>query len=66
MDGLKTEFPQSLKVISVDVQTSLGRTLTREYGKFTPTFILFDPDGEEIWRMIGSLDPDQVRENLPD
>jgi hypothetical protein len=54
-----------LKIISVDVQSALGGTLTRDYGKFTPTFVLFDPQGEEIWRMIGTLDPTRVRENLP-
>jgi hypothetical protein len=65
VDGLKAEFPITLTVISVDVQSSLGRTLTREYGKFTPTFILFDPEGEELWRMIGSIDPERVRDSLP-
>jgi len=62
VNGLKTEFPDQLRVVNVDVQSSLGRELTREYGKFTPTFIIFDGNGEEVWRAIGSLDADDVRQ----
>jgi len=62
VNGLKTEFPDQLRVVSVDVQSSLGRELAREYGKFTPTFIIFDGNGEELRRMIGSIDPDVVRQ----
>jgi hypothetical protein len=62
---LKVEFPQQLKVISVDVQSPLGRELTRKYGSFTPTFVFFDPQGQELWRTVGSLDAQQVRESQP-
>ena len=62
MNGLKTEFPDQLRVINVDVQSSLGRELAREYGKFTPTFIIFDGNGEELWRTVGSIDADDVRQ----
>ncbi|MCJ7717525.1 MAG: thioredoxin family protein [Anaerolineales bacterium] len=64
MNGLTAEFPDQLRVVSVDVQTSLGRELAREYGKFTPTFVFFDAGGKELWRAIGTLDPDEVRQLL--
>ena len=64
MNGLKEEYPDQLRVISVDVQSSLGGELVREYGKFTPTFVFFNRQSEEIWRQIGSLDPDKVRQSL--
>ena len=64
MNGLKAEFPQQLRVISVDVQSNLGKELTREYGSFTPTFVFFDSFGQEVWRMIGSLDSDKVRQQF--
>jgi thioredoxin-related protein len=64
VNGLKNEFPIRLVVISVDVQSSLGRELASVYGNFTPTFVFFDEDGEELWRAVGSLDPDQVRQSL--
>jgi thioredoxin-related protein len=64
VNGLKEEFPGRLQVISVDVQSSLGEELTREYGAFTPTFVFFDPKGEELWRMVGTLDAERVRQEL--
>jgi hypothetical protein len=64
VNGLKNEFPEQLLVLSVDVQSTLGRELTREYGKFTPTFIFFDMQGVEDWRAIGTLDAEKVRQSL--
>jgi len=64
VNGLKVEFPDQLKIVSVDVQSNLGRELTRDYGKFTPTFILFDVQGEEIWRSIGTINAYDVRNLL--
>ncbi len=65
MDGLKAEFPEKLHVLSVDVQSPLGRELARDYGSFTPTFVFFDLQGAERWRSIGSLDAGQVRQSIP-
>jgi len=65
VNGLKAEFPMQLQVISVDVQSSLGRELSRAYGNFTPTFVFFDAQGKELWRSVGTLDADQVRQSLP-
>ena len=64
MNGIKTEFPEKLRVISVDVQSALGHELTREYGVFTPTFVFYDGQGTELWRSVGSLDADKVRQSL--
>ena len=53
-------------MLVVDVYTPAGRVLTETYGSLgTPTFIFFEPDGVEIWRTFGSVDPDQVRNSLP-
>jgi len=64
VNGIEEEFTNQLLIISVDVQSSLGKELSREYGSFTPTFILFNDQGEELWRMIGSIAPDKVRQAL--
>jgi thioredoxin-related protein len=64
VNGLKEDFPDQLRVISVDVQSSLGKELTREYGSFTPTFVFFNPQGEELWRLVGTIDPDKVQQSL--
>jgi thioredoxin-related protein len=66
VNGLKTELAGQLVVLVVDVQTGTGREISREYGSLgTPTFIYFDVDGEEVWRMVGSIDPERVRQSLP-
>ena len=65
MNGLKEEFPDQLRVVSVDVQSPLGRELAREYGSFTPTFVFFDSQGAELWRSVGTIDADEVRQSLP-
>jgi thioredoxin-related protein len=65
VDGLEVEFPTQLKVVRVDVQSAFGRELAREYGTFTPTFVLFDAQGEELWRVVGSLDAEKVRQSIP-
>jgi thioredoxin-related protein len=35
------------------------------YGfEFTPTFIFFDAEGNELWRTVSELDPQRVRDSL--
>lgn len=54
-----------LKVIRLDVNSEAGRALgARWRAGFTPTFILFDGAGREIWRGMGRLDPEAVRAAL--
>ena len=48
----------------IDVQSPAGDAVARDFGTFTPTFVFFDAQGLELWRVIGSLDPDRVRESM--
>jgi thioredoxin-related protein len=49
----------------LNVQETVGRELAPVYGfEFTPTFIFFDGQGNELWRTIGSFDPQMVRDAL--
>jgi thioredoxin-related protein len=32
--------------------------------QYTPTFVLFDAAGIELWRTVGAVDPQQVRRSL--
>ena len=64
VDGIEDEFAGQLTVVRVDVQSPAGAAVARDYGAFTPTFVLFDAQGLELWRMIGSLEADQVRETM--
>lgn len=58
------DFPETLRVVSVDVQSALGHELVREYGSFTPTFVFYNGQGNELWRSVGTLDADKVRQAL--
>lgn len=65
MDRLEQELGDKLKIIRVNIQSPVGRALAPLYGfQFTPTFIYFDAQGNEIWREVGSLNPDRVRQTV--
>jgi thioredoxin-related protein len=65
VDGLEHDMQGELKVVRLDVNSEAGRELgARWRAGFTPTFILFDGAGREIWRGLGALDPATVRAAL--
>jgi thioredoxin-related protein len=62
VDAMESELRAKLKIVRVDVQETIGRELAPVYGfEYTPTFILFDSQGHELWRTIGEIDPQRVR-----
>jgi len=65
VDELENELGDEILFIRLNIQEKVGRELALVYGfEFTPTFIYFDENGEEIWREVGGLDPQQVRESI--
>ncbi len=65
VDSLEAELGDQVHIIRIDVQESVGRELAPVYAfGFTPTFIFFDAEGHEIWRQVGGLDPQHVRDSL--
>ncbi len=65
VDGIENEFDGRLIVIRLNIQEKVGRELAPRYGfQYTPTFILFDEEGDEIWREVGSLDVERVRQSI--
>ncbi len=65
VDRLEKEFPDSLHIIRLDIQSATGRALAPDYGfQFTPTFVLFDAEGNELWREVGTLLPEKVRASV--
>lgn len=65
MDGLENELGNKLHIIRVDIQETVGRELAPVYGfEYTPTYIFFDAKGNEIWRTIGEIDPQKVRDSV--
>ena len=65
VDGLEQEFSGQLLIIRLNIQETVGRELAPVYGfEYTPTFILFDAQGNELWREVGGLDVERVRESV--
>jgi thioredoxin-related protein len=65
VDELENEFGSQILIIRLNIQEQVGRELAPVYGfEFTPTFIFFDEAGDELWREVGRLDPQRVRESI--
>jgi thioredoxin-related protein len=65
VDELELELANKVLFIRLNIQESVGRELAPVYGfEFTPTFILFDDQGNELWRSVGNLDPQKVRDSI--
>ena len=65
VDAVEREFANRLRVMRLNVQDPAGRELAQAYGfEFTPTFILLDGAGREIWRSVYALDPASLRSLL--
>lgn len=63
LNRLETELADRLKVVRIDVASAAGQDLSRQLNlQYTPTFVLFDTQGQEIWRRVGSLDETEVRQ----
>jgi thioredoxin-related protein len=66
VDELENELGKQILFIRLNIQEPVGRELAPVYGfEFTPTFIFFDEDGNELWRAVGGLDPQRVRDSIP-
>lgn len=66
VDALQAELGDRLVFVRINIQDPAGQSLAREYGfAYTPTFIFFDAQGNELWRQVGGLDSQRVRDSLP-
>ena len=67
MNRLEEQYSGQLDVLRVDIQSSAGRAIAGEYDVLvTPTFLFFDAQGQEIQRMVGSLDEELIERTLED
>jgi thioredoxin-related protein len=54
-----------IHIVRLNIQEAVGKELAPLYGfEFTPTFIFFDAQGNEVWRTVGEFDPQKVRDSL--
>lgn len=67
VDGLEAEWDGDVEVLRLNVQGEGVRPLLQDLNfRYTPTFILFDGSGNEIWRTNGALNPQVVKAQLAD
>jgi thioredoxin 1 len=65
IDSIEEEFAGRLIVLRINAQEQAGMQLAPVYGfQYTPTFVFFDNNGNESWRMIGSFDENRLRQEL--
>jgi thioredoxin-like negative regulator of GroEL len=65
VNGIERQYEGRLEVMHVNIQDPVGQAIGEEFNfEYTPTFILFDGDGKELWRMVGMIDPSKVEEAL--
>ncbi len=65
MDGLEQELTGRLNIIRINIQEPVGHQLAPLYDfEYTPTYIFFDAAGKELWRTIGEIDPQKVRDSV--
>jgi len=54
VDGLERDTQGRLNVVRVDIQSPAAELVIARYGvRGTPTYILVDGDGREVWRQVG-------------
>lgn len=65
VDELEAELEGQVEFIRLNIQDEVGQELAPLFGfEYTPTFIFFDAQGNEVWREVGRLDPQRVRDSL--
>jgi thioredoxin-related protein len=65
VDGLEAEWGNAVQVARLNIHDAAAADLLQQLNfRFTPTFILFDETGREVWRAVGSLSPDEVNQQI--
>ena len=61
VDRLEAQVSPRLTVIRLNLQDPANGSLARQYGvQYTPTFVLFNGEGEILLRNVGAIDPEEV------
>lgn len=61
MDRLERDLAGRADVVRLNIHEPVGQAFTGALDfQYTPTFILLDGNGEEVWRSVGVFDPRQV------
>jgi thioredoxin-related protein len=61
VDGIERQHMGELMLVRVNVQDPAARLWLERFAfRVTPTFVLLDGQGQEVWRSLGSIDAAQV------
>ncbi len=65
VNGLEEEWGDQVLVVQVDIHARENQTLLSSLSvQFTPTFVLYDLKGQEVWRSVGAIDAVAAREKV--
>jgi thioredoxin-related protein len=65
VDGIESEHEDELIVIRLNIQEPVGKAIAERYDfRYTPTFVFIDAEGNELWRQVGAIDPQEVARSL--
>jgi thioredoxin-related protein len=65
VDGIEGRHAGQLIVVRLNVQDASAPPWLARFGFLaTPTFVFFDASGQEMWRSMGSIEPERVAECL--
>jgi thioredoxin-related protein len=65
VDGIERTYENRLIVIRLNIQEPVSRALAERFDfRFTPTFVFIDAAGNELWRQVGTIDPQEVQRSL--
>ena len=61
VDRIEQDHAADLTVLRLNVLEADTRPYQARFGfRYTPTFILLDPEGQEMMRTVGAVDPLEV------
>lgn len=65
VDGIERQLSGELEVIRLNIHEPAGAELAAEVGaRYTPTFVLFDGQGGELWRSVFRIDLQTIERAL--
>lgn len=65
VEALAADWGEDVNLLSLNVHDPAARPLLDQLNfRYTPTYILFNAQGQEIWRTSGSPHPDEINAQL--
>ena len=65
VNGLKEEWADEVLIVQLNIHQQANERLVRQFdAQFTPTFVLLDEAGDEVWRQIGVIDVSEARRQV--